>query len=61
MATAILALSYHALTALLCTYLPRDCMVIGYGAAGYATAGCAFSLLGLYGILTVSLRLIIMG
>lgn len=58
MATAIVALSYHALTALLCTYLPRDCMVIGYGAAGYATAGCAFSLLGLYGILTRNRTLI---
>lgn len=52
---ALLALSYHALAAVLCTYLPRDSMVIGYGAAGYATVGCAISLLGMYGILTVCL------
>lgn len=31
-------------------------MAIGYGLAGYATAGCAISLLGIYGILTVSDR-----
>ena len=50
----MLALSYHALIAAMCSYLPQDSMAIGYGLAGYATAGCAISLLGIYGILTVS-------
>jgi hypothetical protein len=50
----VLALSYHALIAAMCSYLPQDSMAIGYGLAGYATAGCAISLLGIYGILTVS-------
>lgn len=54
--TAVLALAYHALLAALCTYLPRDCLVLGYGLAGYASAGCAASLLGIYGIITVSSR-----
>jgi hypothetical protein len=49
----VLALSYHALIAAMCSYLPQDSMAIGYGLAGYATAGCAISLLGIYGILTV--------
>lgn len=49
--TAVLALSYHALTAVLCTYLPRDSVVIGYGAAAYAATGCVMSLLGIYGIM----------
>jgi hypothetical protein len=52
--TTVLALSYHALIAAMCSYLPQDSMAIGYGLAGYATAGCAISLLGIYGILTVS-------
>lgn len=54
--TAVLTLSYHALLAALCTYLPRNCLVLGYGLAGYASAGCAASLLGIYGIVTVSSR-----
>lgn len=52
--TTVLALSYHALIAAMCSYLPQDSMAIGYGLASYATAGCAISLLGIYGILTVS-------
>jgi hypothetical protein len=52
--TAVLALCYHALIVALCSYLPQDLMAIGYGVAGYATAGCAVSLLGLYGTITVS-------
>ena len=52
----MLALSYHALIVAMCSYLPQDSMAIGYGLAGYATAGCAISLLGIYRILTVSDR-----
>jgi hypothetical protein len=50
----VLALSHHALIAAMCSYLPQDSIAIGYGLAGYATAGCAISLLGIYGVLTVS-------
>jgi len=56
--TTVLALSYHALIAAMCSYLPQDSMAIGYGLAGYATAGCAISLLGIYGILTQNRGLI---
>ena len=52
--TAVLALSHHALIAAMCSYLPQDSMAIGYGLAGYATAGCAISMLGFYGVLAVS-------
>lgn len=45
---------YHALIAALCSYLPQDPVAIGYGVAGYAMAGCAVSLLGIYGVIIVS-------
>lgn len=54
--TSVLALSYHALIAALCSYLPQDSMAVGYGVAGYATAACAISLLGIYGTIAVSIR-----
>ena len=50
----MLALCYHALIAALCSYLPQDPVAIGYGVAGYATAGCVISLLGIYGVIIVS-------
>lgn len=55
LAAAICTLIYNALTAALCTYLPRDSLIIGYGASCYAIAGCVFSLLGVYGIIAVGL------
>ena len=51
----MLALCYHALIAALCSYLPQDPVAIGYGVAGYATAGCVISLLGIYGVIVVSI------
>jgi hypothetical protein len=53
--TCVLALCYHALIAALCSYLPQDPVAIGYGVAGYATAGCVISLLGIYGVIIVSI------
>jgi hypothetical protein len=54
--TSVLAFFYHAVIAALCSYLPQDLMAIGYGVASYATAACLFSLLGLYGTITVCIR-----
>jgi hypothetical protein len=54
--TSVLAFSYHAIIAALCSYLPQDLMAIRYGVAGYATAACLISLLGLYGTIAVGIR-----
>lgn len=56
--TCMLALCYHALIAALCSYLPQDPVAIGYGVAGYATAGCVISLLGIYGVIVQNRTLI---
>ena len=55
LAAGLMAFSYHALIAALCSYLPQDSVAIGYGVAGYATASCAISLLGIFGIIVVSI------
>jgi len=52
----VLALSYHALIAALCSYLPQDPVAIGYGVAGYSIAGCIISLLGICGVIIVSIN-----
>ena len=55
LAAAVCALIYSALTAVLCTYLPRASVAIGYGVLCYAVTGCVLSTIGVYGVLTVGL------